>query len=230
MLQVLRISLILAMALGVAACAAEPEKPQNEWEHWGSFNPSYQFVFFAVLEGLYFDGVSNEAVDAIIPVDAQGFRRMTEHFVYACPLCAPVKDALNLYRSRPAFAHQKPLRFEEGKEGHPVPVYRDTFGKGLSAEVMKGLTSAVKKERLATLQTLVQKWVQRRMDSQHLSADERKVWTTKFEAMSKDGEKYLKEWIGAGERAKGMGFDYSGWTETCPSCSGAVKGGMVLKP
>jgi hypothetical protein len=230
MMRLARLMLVLLPAACGAVLAAEPEKPQNEWEQWGAFNPSYQMVFFAVLEGLYFDGVSNEAVDAIIPLHKDGYRAMTEHFVYACPLCAPVKDALNLYRARPPFANQKPIRWEETSDGRGKPIYRDTFGKGLDAETMAALKSDKKSVRLEALRALVQKWVQRRMELQRLTADEKKEWAAKFEKMSKDGEKLLKEWTADGDRANAMGFDYKGWTDFCPSCSGAVKGVEMLKP
>ena len=54
-----------------------------------------QFIFFAVVEGLYEDGVSSETVDLIIP-----YNDFYEHFIYGCSMCMPTYDALTLYRGR----------------------------------------------------------------------------------------------------------------------------------
>src|SRR5688572_10638658 len=60
-----------------------------------------QLIFFAVLEGLYRDGVINGDVDLIIPPGEGGKPAFDqETFVYACPLCHPAFEAFRLYRQR----------------------------------------------------------------------------------------------------------------------------------
>src|SRR5437660_7208174 len=112
----LSISLLLATVAGFIAWSlqgAGPPRPNNVHVSWVQSRAS-QLVFFAVLEGPYRDGVSNEVVDSIIP--GKG-RFDPEHFVYACPICHPAFEAFRLYRQREDFY------------GLKAPV--NTFGPGL---------------------------------------------------------------------------------------------------
>src|SRR6266852_2074566 len=95
-------------------------------------------VFFAVLEGLYTDGVSNADVDAILATDPKTKQpRFEEHFVSQCPLCHPAFDAFVLYRARQDFSQQF-------KDGH----WKNNFGAGLDAKLSKKLHSENKGEQL----------------------------------------------------------------------------------
>ena len=61
------------------------------------FNDNYRFIFYAVLEGCYEDGLATTNVDQILLMNTNvGF----VHFVYACPICLPTIHALQAYRSR----------------------------------------------------------------------------------------------------------------------------------
>ena len=156
-----------------------------------------KLVFFAVLEGCYSDGVSNEAVDIILGVDAKRqHNNMTEHFVQGCPLCHPAYDALVLYRSR--------VQFYGRKSG------ADTFGRGLDGVLLKKLHSTDKTERLQVIQKLVDTWVRRRLDMMRLNKDERAEWTLKIEEGRQVGMKNLK--------ADPVMMDRLG----CPICDGAA--------
>ena len=111
----------------------------------------HRLIFFAVLEGCYRDGVSNEAVDLILPKNPDTGGVVMEHnFVYSCPLCMPVIEALRTYRVRTRFFDKRA---------------RDTFGKGLPAEVMAKLAEPERKKRIPVLQALVSGWVKRRCAS-----------------------------------------------------------------
>lgn len=138
---VVRLSLLL-LGIGLAETDAG-ESPDS----------TRQFMFMAVLEGLYVDGVSNETIDLIIPAKA-GFR---EHFIYGCPMCMPTYDAMVLYRSRDGFYGMKP------PESPP-----DTFGPGLSDEIKTQLASSNKETRLMAIESLVRRWVDRRIDLMNL--------------------------------------------------------------
>src|SRR5438552_2910299 len=101
-----------------------------------------RMVFFAVLEGLYNDGVSNEAVDIITRMDLNTNR--PEHFIQHCPICHPVFDAFSTYRVRAKFYLAKNNA--------------DTFGQGLDASIMKKIQSGNQADRLQAIKGLVDKW------------------------------------------------------------------------
>src|SRR3954465_7841787 len=66
-------------------------------------DPACRLVFFAVLQGLYEDGVSDEVVNSIVPADKKGREKMRHSFVLDCPLCQPTYEAFCVYQSRPRF-------------------------------------------------------------------------------------------------------------------------------
>jgi hypothetical protein len=82
-------------------------------------------IFFAVLEGCYVDGASNESVDAILALDPVS--QMPANFIKGCPICMPARDAFRVYRARPQFESRKDSA--------------DTFGPGLDAGVSAALAS-----------------------------------------------------------------------------------------
>src|SRR5271156_4482206 len=60
-------------------------------------DPVAQLVFVAVLEGCLSDGVANEDIDLILPRNPDtGGAKLEELFVWSCPLCMPVVDALRM--------------------------------------------------------------------------------------------------------------------------------------
>src|SRR4029077_3675969 len=110
------------VALKLVHAETTPAHPANRG--WPQSRGS-QLVFFAVLEGLYRDGVANSDVDLIIPPGPNGQPRFDpEHFVYACPLCHPAFEAFRLYRQRDDFF------------GLKAPV--NTFGPGLDPALAAG--------------------------------------------------------------------------------------------
>src|SRR5437762_8328771 len=132
----LSILLLLATVAGFIAWSlqgAGPPRTNNVHVSWVQLRAS-QLVFFAVLEGLYRDGISNEVVDSIIPPDKNGKGRFdSEHFVYACPICHPAFEAFRLYRLRVDFY------------GFKAPVA--TFRPGLDRDVTVSLPSPHPDER-----------------------------------------------------------------------------------
>ena len=181
--------------------AAEPQGTGPEYSN----DQVFSMVFLAVLEGLYLDGASNEVVDAIICPDPKtGQPQFHKHFVDACPLCNPTFNALLVYRSRPSFyGYQKP---------------KDTLGPGLKPELVKQLRSAKRAERLAAIQSLVETWVRRRLDSLALTADQRAAWASKLEEGRKQGMERLKQ-----SQAQGHNADWKG----CAICDGAFAGSRL---
>jgi hypothetical protein len=85
----------------LAACHSTPTStpPVADTNHLASKAPlpcDPGVVFLAVLDGLYHEGVANDDVDVMLTRDAT--TGVFRYFVYACPLCMPTIDALQLYR------------------------------------------------------------------------------------------------------------------------------------
>jgi hypothetical protein len=171
-MRAMLVVLISSLTAGSIVYGAEPgPRRATVWTE----DAYSQAVFFAVLEGLYRDGVSSEVVSLALAGDpATG---QSDHFVYACPLCTPAREAFRLYQRRP--------RFESLK----MP--KSTFGPGLPAAVVERLQSPEKQQRLDALQGLIETWVARRLDSLRLTAAERSEWQEAMEARRKEGMEML---------------------------------------
>jgi hypothetical protein len=171
-MRALLAALISNLIAASMAHGAEPrQRPATVWN-----DDAYsQAVFFAVLEGLYRDGVSSEVVDLALAGDAA--TGQSDHFVHACPLCTLAREAFRLYRRRPYFESLK------------MP--KNTFGPGIPAHVVERLRSPEKQQRLDALQGLIETWVARRIDSLRLTAEERREWEAAMEARRKEGMEIL---------------------------------------
>jgi len=178
-------------------------------------NPTYpskftferKLIFYAVLEGLFEDGVAGEALELILP-DA---RSMTledapekTNFVYACPICMPTFDALRLYPARLPFYAQKATKY-------------NTYGPGLSEEIMKELRGTPFQRRDA-IEALINKWIQRRLDNLKITDCERDQIEKNLSAMRKKGEEMLKRFQSE-KNYNGFKKYYENWKK-CAACSG----------
>lgn len=162
-----------------------------------SSGPYEEHIFFAVLEGLYHDGVSNEIVDRILAKDeVTGY---PANFVWACPACMPAYNAFRVYRDRTTF------------QGEKIP--RDRFGPGLAPEKAERLTAVDVPVAQVALEELISGWMDRRMESLRLTEDERSEWRNEMEGRRKLGMSFL-----AGYR--NLGGSYASM-KTCPICEGA---------
>ena len=165
-----------------------------------------KMIFFAVLEGLYSDGVSNETVDILLREEEIAPNRKRDmHFIYGCPICMPTLEAMRVYRARPAFRSYK--------------AYRDTFGEGLPQEQLKRLRSPSIEERLAVVQELVERWVGQRLALMNLDTKQRAAWTQAIEEGRKKGAELLESLTRA-EKAGSM----TG-RRGCAICDGAQDAG-----
>ena len=171
-----RIRKSFLVAVLLAGAAALPTLGQ-EREDGMSVPDEHTMIFFAVLEGLYRDGASNEAVDAILRQDDKGGYI---HFVYGCPICTPALDALLVYRKRAKFTPKK---------GPHV----DTLGGGLPKTTVKRLLGADPKERLDTIHNLLAKWVGRRVRLMRLTELEQGYWRGVLEDGRKRGMSVLRD-------------------------------------
>jgi len=173
------------------------------------FDDAHRFVFYAVLEGCYEDGLSTDDVSQIL------MKREKEtylHFVYSCPICTPTIHALEAYQSRP-----------KSFSGLKTPA--STFGPGLAPDLKQQLYSRKPEERLAAINSLVQRWTERRMSMLNFTAAERDRLRKALEEKRNKGMEVLK-------KSKAAGTDWfsaSGFSvvEECAACNGAV--GRKLK-
>jgi hypothetical protein len=156
-------------------------------------------IFFSVLEGLYVDGVSNEAVDAICAIDpVHGY---TANFVWNCPVCMPAYEAFRVYRSRPTFKSRK--------------TGGDTFGDGLKPEELARITTGDVERRQTAIMELVSRWMSRRVEMLRLTPDERAKWEQQMQILRKKGMSMLYEY-----REQGLGGSYAAMKD-CPFCDAA---------
>jgi hypothetical protein len=238
-----RILIVLVLGIGIGSLVAAPaEKPADPSAKpgpdpaaraargaggWWSGEAS-QLVFFAVLEGLYEDGVSQEIVDKIVPphvtpagnlidsAKAPIVRDTNIHFIYTCPLCHPTSEAFLLYAARQPFRGQKVSE-------------ADTFGKtALPEATEKKLRSDKHAVRLEGLREAMDRWVGRRLDLMQLSVDERKVWEQKIKALRDQGNQALTQFQNGsnGDYFKNM---YAGW-KFCAACDGSAAGCKIVRP
>ena len=174
------------------------------------FDDNYRFIFYAVLEGCYEDGIATTNVDQILLMNTNvGF----VHFVYACPICLPTIHALEAYRSRP-------------KHFAELKTHVTTFGFGLSEEQIKKLYSSRPVDRLEVINGLMQTWISRRMVELRLTDAEKTQLQQNFEKMRQEGMKMLKRSAnGDPERSNMSAFAE---VQQCAVCNGACR--MKLKP
>ncbi|NNE92968.1 MAG: hypothetical protein HKN23_15090 [Verrucomicrobiales bacterium] len=170
------------------------------------------FIFHSILEGLYEDGVSTEDVEQIL------LRRDDEeyfHFIYSCPVCTASIWAFEAYRHRP-------------EKLHAVKSGDSTFGWGLEKKIRDGLHSDDVKQRLTAINTLIGRWIDRRMDSLRLTEDERAELAEKLEERREYGLGMLNTFRRQTKDKEGPGVAYyapayvgqENWE--CASCNATV--------
>jgi hypothetical protein len=115
-----------------------------------------QFVFFAVLEGLYKDGVPNEVVDLVINPSRTMDNKVKHCFVFQCEICHAAYEAFATYRLR------QPFQKSAG---------RDTFGKGLSEKITRNLKSDDAATRVFALGDMIRPWILQRVEQMKLSKE-----------------------------------------------------------
>jgi hypothetical protein len=202
-LHLLTVSLSFFFALQSPTLAAEPKlgasKKAVEWQK----DETCQFVFFAVLEGLYRDGIQNEIVDAIIGEQiAKKEDKMKTHFVFRCELCHATYEAFRTYRNRPTFLDAKGA---------------STFGKGADLKLLKELQSKDARTRIYSMGRLVRPWIMHRIEETRKTPAEKTALKEQFASYASEGKDILR----AHQQAKD-GF-YLDWRfyGSCQACEAA---------
>ncbi len=168
-----------------------------------------RFLCMGVLEGLLEDNVPDDVVASVLEkADKDGYR----NFVYGCPVCAPVIEAFRCYAMR-----VEPGGWYYQNKGDPYAA--NPGGTVLPADLLAGLRAGKREERLAAMEGLVARYVQRRFEMQRFSAEERNAMQEAMKLGRKEGMGFLKSSDGREKDRTGMG--------TCPSCDGANDWGGV---
>lgn len=198
----MRIRLITFLLVSVFSCdCLFPEEKSESVPDRADFFPGYsQFLFHAVVEGCFRDGVDKADLNFIIP-DEEIFA----NFIYNCPVCHACYDGFLFYSYRQRISLQKSTNY-------------DTFGTGLNKEIKAQLAGAPEVRRKAVSE-LIKKWTNYRIKQMRLNKTEEKALRAEIAKGKKRGDELL-----ASFKKPGSGFDkyYKDW-EFCPSCSGAVE-------
>ena len=166
-----------------------------------------RFVFYAVLEGLFEDGVQEEVTERIIsmrpaPPPQDPKHKLPDLFVYGCPICLPSLDAFRTYALGPEI-----LQWQKARRPHRG------FGNGLSREMVERFMSGNRDTRLRALEELTTRYLQRRFESARMTEEEK----TQMRGLLERSRKQVMENIARNPRDP----IYQGFDE-CPSCEGAT--------
>ncbi|MEX2216153.1 MAG: hypothetical protein WD768_18725 [Phycisphaeraceae bacterium] len=176
--------------------------PTQEWRN----DPACQLVFFAVLEGLYTDGVPDEVVNLIVPPASKDSKDDHESvkrcFVFRCPLCHAAYEAFVLYQRRQAF--------------HGSDEKNSTFGKNFDRKIVEGLKSDQASVRVFAMGAMIRPWIERRMNMLNMSDGEQKVLLDKLLKFAGEGNDIFNQY-------KGRWSVYAEWMfyGGCQACEAA---------
>ncbi|MCH2059640.1 MAG: hypothetical protein MK183_03345 [Verrucomicrobiales bacterium] len=199
----LAISTLAVLASHLYSQEVQPNPPKNK------YSETHRFVFYAVLEGCFESGLTQEEVDIIIPVrvDRKDRRSITANLVYTCPLCSPVFDAFRIYSDRRIFI-----------SGISKDKAFNTFGAGLSKRQKESLRAGGRECRKA-IQKLISEWIERRIAIQKMEPLAERQLRRELAEMRKEGDMVLEK-----IKAGGLGPDLQKIymeREGCPACAGA---------
>jgi len=174
-------------------------KKQVEWQK----EEMCQFVFFAVLEGLYRDGVQNEIVDAIIGEKIiEKDDKVKTHFVFRCKLCHATYEAFRTYRNRLPFMQTKGV---------------STFGKGVDLAQLKRLRSKDARTRIYAMGAMIRPWIMHRIKETRKTPEEKTAMKKRFMKYAQEGSDLLRRH----QKAKdGFYLDWS-FYGSCQACEAA---------
>ncbi|MBC7979013.1 MAG: hypothetical protein H7Y36_00445 [Armatimonadetes bacterium] len=189
--------------------------------HENPFDDTYQFIFFATLEGLYRDGVTDADVKAMLAT--KGKEGGYLNFIYTCPICMPVEGAIETYKGRPAIHHLKTLNHQTSER---------TFGEqGLSKEVSDALRSEKASIRLNAVNELVGRWMAYRMDHSAMTDEQKKNLVEELKKRRKQGMEALRRFSMNSNGPDSMKAFAAGYEDgdECALCNAALQMPIKLK-
>ncbi len=215
---------IAAVALSAVAQTNEPAKPARVQGYAVSppvnpFDETYQFIFFATLEGLYRDGVADADVDALLATKGKDGGYL--NFIYTCPICMPVEGAIETYKVRPPIHHLKTRNHQTTER---------TFGQeGLPQDVSDALRSENPTVRLTAVNELVGRWLQYRMDHSALTDSQKESLIEELKKRRDQGMRALRSFAQNGPEAmEAFAAGYEAGDE-CALCNAALLMPIKLK-
>lgn len=206
MKRLLTVSILCGLALSGKLLGELPIKnvPQKK-----KYSHEHRFVFYAVLEGVYEDGISDEAINLIVPNPksmADLVHPQRTNFIQSCPLCTPAFDAFCAYKARPVF---------HGQEASKT----DSFGEGLPAATLANLRGTPSQRRNA-IRDLIEKYIARRLEILYLDVEDREDVTLRLRELRNNGHLALKR-VKNGAEGEALKKVYADW-EFCPNCTGVA--------
>ena len=175
------------------------QPPTQEWRG----DPACQLVFFAVLEGLYTDGVPDEVVDLIVPPEAEKDGKIERCFVFRCPMCHAAYEAFVLYQRRQAFNGSNEAK--------------STFGDDFDRTIIESLKSDEASTRVMAMGKLIRPWIDRKINSLKMTDSERDALVAKMLRYAEEGNSLFQA------RRADPGSVYHEWTwyGGCQACEAA---------
>jgi hypothetical protein len=150
------------------------QPPTQEWRS----DPACQLVFFAVLEGLYTDGVPDEVVDLIVPPKAEKDGQVERCFVFRCPMCHAAYEAFGLYQRRQAF--------------NGANEAKSTFGEDFDRTIIDSLKSDRASTRVMAMGNLIRPWIDRKINSLKMTDAERDALVAKMLRYAEEGNSLFR--------------------------------------
>ena len=201
--------LLLPMIVSAQSDSVDtPAKKESKTLRWQD-DPHGQFVFFAVLEGLFRDGVSNEVVDLVINPKKGPDDKIKHCFVIQCEICHAAYEAFVLYRRRKVFDNS-------GE--------RSTFGKGVDKKFKKGLESSSAGRRVRTLGRMMRPWIVSRANKMIMSEEEKIELIDKLMKFKGEADNLLSNFRSTDPSYKDWSF-YG----ACQACEAATTISHTLK-
>lgn len=147
------------------------QPPTQEWRS----DPACQLVFFAVLEGLYTDGVPDEVVDLIVPPQDERDDSVERCFVFRCPMCHAAYEAFVLYQRRQGFNGSNEAK--------------STFGKDFDLTIRDSLKSDSAPTRVKAMGNLIRPWIDRKINSLEMTDAKRDALVAKMLQYAEEGNR-----------------------------------------
>jgi hypothetical protein len=197
--------LVAVVLFSVAHAAEEPKaaaKPDSDLVKWQD-SEAGQFVYFAVLEGLFRDGVPNDVVDLVINPARDLDNKVKHVFVLECDICHAAYEAFVFYRKRQVFQ----------KSGG-----RDTFGNGVKEQIVTGLKHEDARTRVYALGAMMRPWILARVEQQKLSREKQEELVTVLLNFKSEANKKLDVLRKSDPLYKDWGVWYGG----CQACEAAT--------